>query len=382
MQMYTKFFIFACLAVLVSAGTAQEKTEQAAAGQSDVLSFPYIAEITSDDVYIRSGAGTNYYQCGKLNKADRVKVVSTLFSWARIVPSAGSFSWISKQYVGIDADNPAIGIVTGDNVRVYAGSEFEEPIHSTTLQCKLNKGEKVELLGEEKSDYYKIAPPAGAYLWVSTEYTKPISSVAAPVEPNSETDTGPAAPEQPVAATEETPLEKYKMLEKQIDAEKAKPIAEQNYTTIKEALSKIAEDKQADKAARYAEFTLKQINRYELAFEVGKAVQLQDTQLKRIAERIEKARATNLAQIVDLGKFAVIGMFQTSSVYGSEVTPRYYRIIDRSSKTVCYALPDGPALRMDLSGFTGQKVGLVGTVEPHLQTEGALVRFTEITRLE
>jgi SH3-like domain-containing protein len=381
MQSYTKLFIFICLAALVSAGTAQERIERTPTGQSDVLSFPYIAEITGDDVYVRSGAGTNYYQCGKLNKADRVKVVSTLFGWSRIVPPAGSFSWISKQYVDIDAADPAIGIVTGDNVRVYAGSDFKEPIHSTTLQCKLNKGEKVSLLGEEKSDYYKIAPPAGAYLWVSTEYTKPISPVAVPVEPNLKADTGPAAPEQ-LVATAGTPLEKYKMLEKQIDAEKAKPIAQQDYTGIKEALGSIAEDKQADKAARYAKFTLEQIKHYELVFEVGKAVQLQDTQLKQIEQRIEKARTTNLAQIVDLGKFAVIGRFQTSSVYGSELTAKYYRIIDQSGKTLCYALPDGPASRMDLSGFTGRKVGLVGTIEPHPETAGAVVRFTEITAME
>ena len=47
---------------------------------------------------------------------------------------------------------------------------------------------------------------------------------------------------------------------------------------------------------------------------------------------------------------------------------------------VCYALPTGAASQMDLNGFVGQKVGLVGTIEPHLPTKKALVRFTAIVK--
>ena len=93
--------------------------------------FPYFAEITGNDVYIRSGPGTNYYRCGKLKKSDIVKIVSAKNVWSRILPSQESFSWISKQYVTIDMDNPDMGIVTGDEVRVYAGSQYFEPIHSS-----------------------------------------------------------------------------------------------------------------------------------------------------------------------------------------------------------------------------------------------------------
>ena len=137
-------------------------------------SFPYVAEIVGDDVNIRSGPGTNYYSCGKLNKGDRVEVVSTQSGWSRIVPPTGTFSWISMQYVGINLDNPAMGVVTGDGVCVYAGSDYVEPMHSTAEQLRLHRSEKVRLLGEEKDDYCKIAPPTGAYLWVSSMYAKPV----------------------------------------------------------------------------------------------------------------------------------------------------------------------------------------------------------------
>ncbi|UCF43561.1 MAG: SH3 domain-containing protein [Planctomycetota bacterium] len=120
-----------CLITLASVGSAQEAAP----------SFPYVAEVTAENVNIRSGPGTNYYRCGQINRGDAVKVVASKHSWSHIVPPPGSFSWISKQYIHIDADNPTVGIVTGDAVRVYAGSERLKPIHRTTLLLKLKRGD-------------------------------------------------------------------------------------------------------------------------------------------------------------------------------------------------------------------------------------------------
>ena len=85
-----------------------------------VPSFPHLAEITGNDVLVRSGPGTNYYRCGKLHMGDIVKVVTTESGWSRIVPPVGCFSWISVQCVGTNLDDPSIGIVTGDRVGAYA----------------------------------------------------------------------------------------------------------------------------------------------------------------------------------------------------------------------------------------------------------------------
>jgi hypothetical protein len=391
MQSRIKFFILVCLAVLVCQGrlgVAQEtaalsETPASAADSNEggVLSFPYVAEVTGDDVYIRSGPGTQYYSCDKLNKSDRLRVVNSRYSWSRIVPPVGSFSWISKQFVGIDPNNPGVGIVTGDTVRVYAGSEHLKPIHSTTMQLRLNKGDKVRLMGEVKGDYYKIAPPEGAYLWVSTRYTKPLGpvdeiTVEPQVGPNESLAVVPA--KMPAEAEK---LKEYYALEKQVKAERDKPILEQNYADIKKALAELAGNKEAGKAARYCQFALKQIERFELALAVEKEVRLQDAQFQQIKDQIEKARATKLTEVRDLGKFAAVGQFQTSNVYGPEAELIHYRIIDDSGKTICYALPSGSASNKDLSGFLGRKVGLVGTIEPHPQTAGALVRFGEIVEL-
>jgi len=402
MQSYKKFFVIIILTSLVSIGFAQTTTSSS--GAAGTLPFPYMAEITGDNVYVRSGPGTNFYDCSKLNTGDKIKVIGKQFSWARIVPPQGSFSWISIQYVSIDPANPTVGTVTGDRVRVYAGSDHVEPLHSTYLQGKLDRGDKVKLLGEQKDDYYKIAPLSFAYLWVSTKFTKPLPNqpvvtptpvikppVAKPVtvkptEVKPTTVQPTTVPKEvpkevvppPVPDTPETLLAKYRALQKQVEAERTKPKGKQNYNEIKKALMEIAENKTASKAALYAKAVIKQVKGLELALVVDKEVRLQDEQLKSIRERIAKTRAAKLEKLKDLDNFAVVGKLKNFMTYG----PGNYRIVDESGKTVCYALPSGPISQIGLSKLIDKKVGLIGTIEPHRPTKSALIRFTKIVEIE
>jgi hypothetical protein len=389
MRSYINLFIFVILACLVSNGFAQQS---GGSKEVDTSSFPYTAEIIGNDVYVRSGPGTNFYHCAKLNTGDKVKVVGKQFSWLRIVPPTGSFSWISMQYVKIDPSDQTVGTVTGDNVRVYAGSDYVKPLYSTTLQGKLSKGEKVKLTGEQMDDYYKIAAPPFAYLWVSTNFTKavpepviappPIPTLTSPpvkpkVEPNEPGDVNvPVAVVPEPVAPPKSPLEKYRELKEQVKIEHDKPADQQDYTDLKKALLEIAEDKEAGNAARFSQFIIRQIEGYELALAVDKEVQLQNEQLVKVKAGINKAKATRMAEVETMGKFAIVGEFQTYLTYG----PGNYRIVDEAGKMLCYALPTGAVSKMNLSGFVGQKVGLVGTIEPHLPTKKALVRFTEIVK--
>jgi len=393
MRSYINLFIFVILASLVSTGFAQQSGTASGGSQDvDTSSFPYTAEITGDDVLVRSGPGTNFYQCGKLNTGDKVKVVGKQFSWSRVLPPAGSFSWISMDFVTINPTDPKVGTVTGDNVRVYAGSDYVKPLYSTTLQGKLSKGEKVKLLGEQMDSYYKIASPPFAYLWVSTNFTKavpepvkappvapslPAVTTPSPVDPNELGDanaTTAVVPEP--AAPPKSPLERYRDLKEQVAAEHAKPADQQDYTDLKKALLEIANDTEAGNAARFSQFVVRQIEGYELALAVDKEVQLQNQQLEKVKAGISKARTTRLAEVETMGKFAVVGEFQTYQTYG----PGHYRIVDEAGKMVCYALPASSASQMDVSGFVGRKVGLVGTIEAHLPTKKALVRFTAIVK--
>ena len=341
---------------------------------------PFLAETTGNDVYIRSGPGTNYYHCGKLQKGDKVQVVRTQPGWSCIVPPPGCFSWIAMQYISINLDNPTLAIVTGNGVWVYAGSDYVEPMHSTSKQAMLNRGDKIRLLGEEKDDYCKIAPPDGAYVWVSTDYTESIG----PAGQKSPTEAGPGGEGASTAAkasVQEEKLKEWYAVKEKIKAEQAKPIAQQNYEDIKKSLTVIAKDADAGKAARYAEAMIQQIAGFELAREVAKEIELQTTHLQQTTQRIDKAYTSRLSEIKDLGRFVVIGEFQSSSIYDSGAGAKRYRIIGKSGTTVCYAVPSGKAAAMDLSKLVGKKVGLVGTIKPHQPTAGAIVQFTDIVEM-
>jgi hypothetical protein len=50
--------------------------------------------------------------------------------------------------------------------------------------------------------------------------------------------------------------------------------------------------------------------------------------------------------------------------------------------TICTALPGEQASGKNFDSLIGKKVGLIGNIEPHKQTAGALVRFEEIVGLE
>jgi len=347
----------------------------------------YVADVTGNDVHIRSGNGTDFYHCGKLYKGDRVQVVKTQQGWSCIAPPPGCFSWIAMQYVSINMENPTMGIVTGNNVGVYAGSDYVEPMHSTSKQVVLNRGQNVRLLSEEKDEYYKIAPPEGAFLWVSSQFLQPARSPAGavPVEIAAAAEAAAQTPPTEAAVRGESELlDEYYALGKLLKEQRQKPMAEQGYSEIKEKLSKLAENEAGGRAARYADFTLKQVERFELACTVAKEIALQSKELENTTSKIDEARAARLAQIDDLGKFAVIGKLESSSLYASAPagSAQRYRVLDESGKTICYVAPTGAAAGQDLSPLIGRKVGLVGEIQPHQATARAFIEFTAIVPLD
>jgi hypothetical protein len=174
---FKSILVSTVLITLVTAGSAfaqQAFTLPKIADRPEGSQFPFIAEVTGNDVYIRTGNSINDYHSGKVNKGFRVMVVDEVLGWAKILPPDGSYSWISKSYVRVDAANPKSGVVTGDSVRVWAGSDYREPLNSPGLQTKLNQGEIVEMMPDQPAggDYFKIKPPVGAHLWISAEYLK------------------------------------------------------------------------------------------------------------------------------------------------------------------------------------------------------------------
>ncbi|MBA7493762.1 hypothetical protein ES702_04324 [subsurface metagenome] len=130
-------------------------------------------EITGDSVNIRAGANINYEILAKLNKADKVSILSSGFGWCEIELPAGCFAWIHSDYVSVP--HPPVegekvsGLVTGNSVRVRA-----RPLLKCSVLSQVNKGDKVVVVGLE-GDWFKIEPPKDCTGWVHSDYVRIVS---------------------------------------------------------------------------------------------------------------------------------------------------------------------------------------------------------------
>ena len=106
------------------------------AGHAVATEFPYVAYISSDDVYIRSGPGKNYYPTAKLKHGEPVEVYRhDPGGWYAIRPPAQSFSWISARQ--LDVLDDGLAVVNTDRAVARVGSLFSDV--RDVIQVRLNK---------------------------------------------------------------------------------------------------------------------------------------------------------------------------------------------------------------------------------------------------
>jgi uncharacterized protein YraI len=136
--------------------------------------FPYTAYVTSDDVFVRSGPGENYYATDKLKAGTPVEVYRhDPGGWYAIRPPKDSFSWVSSRHLQLDQKN--LATVTDERVASRVGSRLSDV--RDIIQVRLHKGETVEILeprGRQLNGppppWHKIAPPSGEFRWVSARF--------------------------------------------------------------------------------------------------------------------------------------------------------------------------------------------------------------------
>lgn len=396
-------------ALTITCGTAPE-------GSADSISFPYYAKPTSDNVNIRSGGGTAYYSCGKLDPDEKVTVIGKEFGWAKILPPKDSFSWISKKYVKVDPSNPKVGYVTGDSVRVWVGSPLLGALTSSSTRTKLSQedNDKVKLLGEEDDGYYKIAPPKGAHRYVrgdNLKYVGPVEEekpepkevVEKPAEDeepdlkenpvtidkNTEKDETEKAdslkekirqPEKSVSKspTEKKLIEECRKLYKLIDAERNKPLDQQNYEELKKAAKAIYNDPAAEKSKTYAKYLIDRANRFEMVIIAEQEVETDEKILDETRGEITDKLIEEKQQVKDPGKYVIRGTIEPSNVFNAAGGLKRYVIKNNYGKIISYAIPGEMVSEYRLQNMFGKRVALVGKVLPKSYSSVSLIKFTDI----
>jgi len=371
---------------------------------------PYVGTLTGDNVYVRSGAATNYYPIVKLKIGAPIRVVGEKHGWLQISPPKGCFSFIDKTFVDTGADGN--GVINGDHVWVRAASLL--PSHSRmkyAKQVRLDKGAIVTILGETDDGFYKIAPPKDVAVWVSGQFvartpdapeftwdgqawvssasptqisddsTEAIAEAPTPTEPADETaptiTKGPQLETDRAAHTADSskPAEAQitaaraanqaliDQIEKDLDVELQKKLKDRRLEPFIERFQPIArQDQNADEVSvLYAQNRIQQLQeQIEAKAAVLHVTQLA-SQLVETRQRSASERDTVLPiQRREPRRYDVRGMLTKSFVFTSPVGPKRYRIIDPSSRpavTLAYIeVPQGKQLDEDL--LLGRYVGI------------------------
>jgi hypothetical protein len=353
-----------------------------------------IGEINTDGVYVRSGAGDNYYPTTKLNSKSEVTIVGEKFDWLKILPPKGSFCYVAKAFIDKNGD---VGTANRDDVNVRAGSELNTV--KTTVQSKLAAGQTVQIIGEV-DEYYKITPPPDAYLFVKKDFVElrkvipPVAPVAqqAPAAGGNEGAQAPVNPAPPTllattpdagattnptvdaaaavpAATNpvvETAQVKFDKTEADYEAASKKPIEEQPVDELSKSYAALVADAQLPESMRrIADFrlqTLKVRKETRDAF-LATQKQIQETKQKQIAFKAEQEEIAQQIKQKDVKVYTAVGTLRTSSLQkGGQVM---YRLTDpQTGRTVCYLRSDDPKYGTLLGQFIGVR-GELGS-EPGL----------------
>jgi hypothetical protein len=394
---------------------------------------PFVGAITADRVYVRPAPGTNYYQLVQLKKDDTVQVVGTGMGWYQIVPPAGVYCLIAKEYVDADADGKT-GTINRDYINIRAGSTLN-PNRSDVVLALARKGTKLVLQGPidvNSTKFYKIAPPEKTYVYVSAQFVKPTGGAVVVPPPHATTapgtqattreafiDIGPGA----VAATEpagvattqtvattgmapttgstlviEVPAseparvvvvapvptttyaagayEKYVDLNKRTVAEAKKPPMQQDAGGLLEEWNALAKTENlAPSIKQVAEARITELNKVVAWQKLAKDAKADDGFDAKIKESQEAQKGIEKLTAADTsGPPLAFGTLETSTV----VVGRYALVNPITRRVVAYV---DPSSELMLEKSLGQYIGVRGTYVSPKDADMKVIRVSNYTVL-
>lgn len=358
-----------------TAAYAQESAVNVPAVQNSKYQFE--GTINADAVLVRAGPSDNYYPIVRLDKGTTVTVVGISFDWLKIAPPEGSFSYVSKAYVNKTADGK--GSITRPSVNIRAGSSIS-PMKSA-VQTKLGEGDTVEIIGEQ-DEYYKIKPPAGAYLYVNKQFVTPGKLLGenpvTPVAENNSTPTtastemaGGVPTTQSTTATPTLPTTRYVLqstdAENKFAALEEKLMATRNQSLDQQPIAELLSGYQSIVSDPQLPTTLQGLAQNRIDYlKDRQAAQQELAEAKKTADQLAASQKAMQEQQQQLEQklaqqqmhvFAAVGTLQSSTVQESGAS--LYRLTDPGTgRTLVYVRPSDSTV----AGNLGQLVGVRGQI--------------------
>jgi hypothetical protein len=284
-------------------------------------------------------------------------------------------SFIGKQVL--------LGRVTGNYIRVRAGSVKVPPANANQVQLRLNTGAEVQIIGE-RDDYYKIICPPGCSFWVSLDYVERVGPATAEIV---EKMLKLRSASVPGGVKVETVLDKdrqeYREIGKLLNVERSKPISQQDYTEVRTRLTALTQDMKSPSLKAMAQSLERQLVRCEMGVNLWKMSKRQDDNLQatlaKIDEELELLVAVNNPPNKGIEDLVVKGRLGKSAVFTTPNKNQRFLVLDDNEKIIYYAVADKEGI--DLSQWIDKKVSLAGQPEYDAFSKIRILKVTSLVEL-
>jgi hypothetical protein len=347
--------------------------------------FPFKAYVTSEDVFVRSGPGENYYPTDKLKLGQEVEVYrQDPGGWYAIRPPRDSFSWVSSRYLQFVKGN--LATVSDDQVAARVGSKFNDV--RDVIQVRLHRGEVVEVLDSRQTAasnnsasnaWHKIAPPAGEFRWVYAKYVDPNDSRDGLQRHGNSARTGGQG--SAGGATRRLSPEQFEKTLNDIDVEMSMiVIAEPNvwdFTELRERTQMLFDQAETAIERGRARLLLSKMARFEDIRQRHNQVAAMRQPPARGDQQGSQLSRVNLPSADPDGRFDARG--QLTRIPEPKPGSPQYAILDESGRIRCYV---SPAPGVNLRSYVGRDVGITGIRGRILELDAVHVMARHITVLD
>ncbi len=259
---------------------------------------------------------------------------------------------------------PRVGTVTGDNVRVRAGSVKVPPQYASEVQTKLSRGDKVQIIGQ-RGEFYKIVTPANCYFWVAGDFVERVGAITpeALAQLKEQSVSVPALVEEPKNLSQQRV--EYQNLAKAIKAERSKPLAKQSFEALRKRLNSLVKQTESVSLKGSVENLQRHLERCEVALGIWQQSRQEDRQLSaklnEIDEQMELLTAVKPPAPNNSKDIVVNGTLAESAVFTAPNKNRRFLVLDESERIIYYAIADTEGV--ELASYLGKQVRMVGQVQ-------------------
>ncbi|MHC4083283.1 MAG: hypothetical protein ACYS15_13285 [Planctomycetota bacterium] len=381
--------------------------------------FPYLAALTADD-FVRAGADSRYYPCGRLRTGDVVKVLGEKAGWARVSTSGPAFQEFFA-YIKYPKSETArfrldeqgkSGTTTGPTDLFAPNLDAKYDPRSSwkpTVTLQIDRTLTVlETATYEDDIVHKVRLPADAEGWVAlsrlrrampaevaaweaalakAKAQKPpaMAQAAAPeaealpqpplgrVTPNQGATIEPDTPAAPAAdaTAEAPPAPKAKVPRRSAEARLAQIMLQDLEAAYARLLAEPIETAEVDPLrGLYLDLAKRHTDSRPIAqYAETRARQLAlwaEVQQRKIELAALRTRARQTAVeaeesrevLESMQRYVAAGRLESSIIYDGKNLPKLFRIRNpETGRTLGYMQPDD---RFDLAAMLGRRVGVVG----------------------